>query len=95
MIKSFIILLLLLALSAGAFLSRPKPADFKPFVKQQVEQNAKGLGKIWADFSVDRYLESCTINDRLLWVSVQREGKTVYTGAFNHWWGNDPALKSK
>jgi hypothetical protein len=96
LIKSLVILVLVLALSAGAFLSRPKPADFKPFIKQQMEQNAKGLGgQIWASFSVNRYVDSCTINDRGLWVTVERDGKRVYTGAFNHWWGNDPAVKSK
>ena len=94
MIKSLIILVLAVALSAGAFLSRPKPAEFKPFIKQKIEQDAKSLGgKLMAGFQVDHYVDSCTINDRLLWVSVQRDGKTVYTGAFNHWWGNDPALK--
>jgi hypothetical protein len=94
LIKSLIILVLVVVLSAGAFVSRPKPAEFKPFIKQQIEQNAKSFGgRLLADFQVDRYVDISTINDRLLWVSVQREGKTVYTGAFNHWWGNDPALK--
>ncbi|CAN5700158.1 hypothetical protein BH09PLA1_BH09PLA1_35590 [soil metagenome] len=92
MIKSLIILVLLLALCAGAFLSRPKPAEFKPFLKQKMEQDAKSLpGKVWADFQVDRYVESCTITDRLLWVTVEKDGKRVYTGAFNHWFGGEPA----
>lgn len=96
MIKSLIILALLVVLSAGAFLSRPKPADFKPFLKQKMEQDAKSFpGKIWADFQVDRYVDGCTINDRYLWVTVEKDGKRVYTGAFNHWFGNDPSVASK
>lgn len=93
MIKSLIILVLLILLSAGAFVSRPKPADFKPFIKQKMEQNAKGLGgRLLADFRVDNYVDRCTISDRLLWITVERDGKRVYTGAFNRWWGNDPAI---
>ena len=93
MIKSLIILLLVIVLCAGAFLSRPKPAAFKPFLKQRMEQKATSLpGKVWADFQVDQYVKSCTINDRLLWVTVERDGKRVYTGAFNRWWGDDPAI---
>ena len=29
--------------------------------------------------------------DRLLWVDVQRNGQTVYTGAFAHWWQRSSA----
>jgi len=96
MIKSVIILALLVVLCAGAFLSRPKPADFKPFLKQKMEQQSKSLpGRVWADFQVDHYVDSCTINDRLLWVTVERDGKRVYTGAFNHWFGGNPSTASK
>lgn len=92
MIKSLIIFTLLLALAAGAFLSRPKPEEFKPFIKSKIAAKDAGLGgQILADMKTESYLKSCTINDRLLWVSVERDGKAVYTGAFNTWFGpSDP-----
>ena len=76
MIKSLVILTLLFVLAAGAFLSRPKPGDFKPFLKQKMEQQSKSLpGRVWADFQVDRYVDSCKINDRLLWVTVEKDAR--------------------
>ena len=94
MIKSLIILILALALCAGAFLSRPAPADFAPFIKQKMESSAEGtLDKFWAGMKADSYLKECTIKDRFLWVTVEKDGKTVYTGAFSHWWGSAPTTK--
>ena len=91
MIKSLIILVLALALAAGAFLSRPSPADFKPFIKQKYEQSAGGIvEKTFADLKADSFAKSCTIKDRYLWVTVEKDGKAFYTGAFNHWWGSPP-----
>ena len=90
MIKSLIILVLALALAAGSFLSRPSPDTFKPFIKQKFEQTAAGvIEKTWADVKADNYARNCTISDRYLWLTVQKDGKTVYTGAFSHWWGGD------
>src|SRR5262245_49736718 len=92
MIKSLIILVLTLALAAGAFLSRPSPSDFKPFIKQKFEQSTSNpVEKFVADMKAESFVKDCTIKDRLLWVSVQKDGKSVYTGAFNQWWGSDQA----
>jgi hypothetical protein len=88
MIKSLIILILLLVIAAGAFLSRPKAADFKPFIKQKIEAtNGQGnvVKQVLTDVEADQFVQQCTINDRLLWVTVKKDGKTIYTGAFNHW----------
>ena len=94
MIKSLIILILFLALAAGAFLSRPKPSEFKPFIKQQMSQSAGTIERIWTDAKADAFVDDCTISDRYLWVDVKKDGKTIYTGAFNHWFGStSPATK--
>jgi len=37
----------------------------------------------------DVFLQSCTFHDRLLWSTVERDGKKIYTGAFGHWFAND------
>ncbi len=90
MIKTLIILILAVALTAGAFLSRPSPSDFKPFIKQKLEQQSGGFfEKTLADVRADSFVKSCTIKDRYLWVTVERDGKPIYTGAFSHWWGGD------
>jgi hypothetical protein len=38
-----------------------------------------------AEMEADAFAETCDFKDRLLWVDVQRDGKTIYTGAFAHW----------
>jgi len=93
MIKSLIILALLLLLVAGAFLSRPSPQSLKPYLQQKTAAASTGGGGaggliqgLLSDAQVDAFMKSCTFKDRLLWVDVERDGQTVYTGAFAHWW---------
>jgi hypothetical protein len=94
MIKSLVILILAIALAAGSFLSRPKPEEFAPYIKQQMSKSASGpIERFLANNNADSYLKSCTVKDRYLWIAVEKDGKTVYTGAFNHWFGNDPVSK--
>jgi hypothetical protein len=88
MIKSLIILVLLIVVAGGAFLSRPKSADFKPFVQQKIAAS-QGQGNIVKDVLVEmqtkNYLDHCTFKDRLLWMTVIKDDKPVYVGAFSHW----------
>jgi hypothetical protein len=35
--------------------------------------------------AADLYLEQCTYENRVLWTTVNKDGKTVYTGAVGHW----------
>ena len=41
----------------------------------------KGIDEARANSLVDSF----DFKDRLLWVDVQKNGTTLYTGAFNHW----------
>lgn len=87
--KSFIIFLLLAALLAAAFFTRPTEADFTRYITQEKAAGQTNLIKVgWAQFQADQYVQGCTFNNRLLWVDVQRNGKTIYTGAFGHWFSH-------
>ena len=92
MIKSLIILALLLLLIAGAFLSRPSAESLRPYLQQKMSAptGGSGVGGVvqgWRnDAQRDAYMKSLTFRNRLLWMDVQRDGQTVYTGAFAHWW---------
>ena len=90
MIKSLLILILLLALAAGAFLTRPTPEDFNNYVHQQFQSQSKGdtISKVTAQLQADNYLKHTTVQNRFLWSSVQKDGKTACIGAFGHWWGD-------
>jgi hypothetical protein len=95
MIKSLLILILLVALAAGAFLTRPTPEDFNSYVHQQFQAQSKGdiVGNVTAKVQADNYLKHATVQNRFLWSSVQKDGKSAYIGAFGHWWGDDIAKK--
>lgn len=87
--KSAIIFLLLLALGAAAFFTKPSQADFKQYIVNQKTGSDKGLLKVgWDQLQADQFVNSCTFNNRFFWVDVQKDGKTVYTGAFAHWFNH-------
>ncbi len=88
--KSLLILILTVALLGGAALSRPTENDFKSFVKHQAEATQSSfLGKFGVDVWADNYIKSCTFKNDVVCTVVQKDGKTIYTGVFSHWWGND------
>jgi hypothetical protein len=87
MIKSLIILVLAVLLCGGAYLSRPSKGDFEQFVRKQVETRSDNfLIRLLAEGRIDSYLESCTFEDRYLWVTVEQGGQTRYFGAFSQFW---------
>jgi hypothetical protein len=84
--KTALIFVLLFALGAAAFFTRPSQSDFKQFITDQKTHGDTGVLKTgWDQFQADRFVKNSTFNDRLLWVDVQLNGKTIYTGAFSHW----------
>jgi hypothetical protein len=87
--KTAIILVLLVALLGGAALSRPTQDNFKEFVTAKFTQNDKGVLTTGFDqFRADNFFKSCTFSNRILWTDVQKDGQTVYTGAFSHWFSH-------
>lgn len=87
MIKTGIILILLIALAAAAFMTRLGEADFHQYVRQQMTADAGGnfISKLLLEARIRGYIDDCEFHDNYLWTSVTRDGQTVYTGAFNHW----------
>ena len=84
--KTFIILVLFVALLAAAFFTRPDQHDFKSFiVKQQTRNDTNDIKKAIDQQIAEKYADHVQFKDRFLWVDVQHDGKTIYTGAFAHW----------
>ena len=84
--KTAIIFLLTLALLAAAFFTRPSEADFKRYIVEKQTQGDSGILKAgWDQFQAEEFTKECTVNNHILWTDVKKDGKTVYTGAFSHW----------
>ncbi len=90
--KTFLIFVLTAALLAVAGLTRPPESSFKDYLVQTRWALRAGpsasqatIGKEAVPEEISRYLEHCTFADRLLWVDVKKDGRTVYTGIFSHW----------
>ncbi len=83
--KSFIIFALLAGLGAAAFFTRPSQADFQKFLVTKATNDDHNIfSKGWDEMRAKGFANSCTYNDRYLWVNVQKNGNTLYTGAFGH-----------
>ena len=92
--KSAIIFLLLMALLGAAALTKPSEEDFKRFIVAKTTQGDSNILKAgWDQFQADEFVKKCTFNNRILWTSVQQDGKTIYTGAFSHWFNRDEVAK--
>jgi hypothetical protein len=94
-IKTAIILVLLVILCGGAFLSRPSKQAFETYVREQAKSADSMFARMAAQWQVDGYLESIQFKDRYLFVTVEREGRTEYVGAFSNFFaiggGEKPA----
>ena len=92
--KSAIIFVLLIALVAAAALTKPGEDDFKRFIVGQSTQSDSNILKAgWDQYKADEFIKKCTFNNRILWTTVQQDGKTIYTGAFSHWFNRDEVAK--
>lgn len=84
--KNFLILFLSAALAAAAFFTRPTEGEFKEYVKANTPKDDRSLGeKIFAASPAEEMLRDYQFRDCYLWVDVQKDGKTVYLGAFDHY----------
>jgi hypothetical protein len=82
----FLIILLMAGLASAAHFTRPSEASFEAVVNTQMRAKAKNIfAKIFVGGKIDGYLDDCTYRDRYLWVDVVKDDKTVYCGAFGHW----------
>ena len=90
-LKTLLIFLLGLTLAAAAFFTRPSDASFKDYLTSARPRTAASLSlrkpfnSAMSDSDADRYVQSCTVADRFLWVEIRRDGKTLFTGVFGQW----------
>ena len=91
MIKSILIVLLSVALAAAAFLTRPNEASFRAAVREHIKsqhpQN-NPFQSFVVDFKVEAYMSQVQYKDRYLFASIEKDGQTLYSGAFGHWFGS-------
>ena len=84
--KTFLIIILSLALLGAAFFTRPNESDFRRHVAEQYAADSGNLlDQFLNEGRAEDLLAGCTFKDRFLWVNVEKDGKTAYTGLFDHW----------
>lgn len=85
--KTVLILVLGLALLAAAMFTRPDKRDLVLHVLDNQ------FGGDWSQHDIqqaDDLVRGATFHNRILWTDVERNGKTLYTGVFGHWFGRTP-----
>jgi hypothetical protein len=96
--KTLLILILAVALAGAAFFTRPSESSFQDMVKEQADQKSGNLvSKLFSGLSTDSFIKSCTYKDHYLWTTVEKDGQTIYVGAFAHWFekGTDQVKKTE
>lgn len=91
--KTLIILILFAALIAVAHFTRPSERSFQTAITQNLQDRAAAEGS-HKSIDTEAFLKDLTYKDRFLWVDVQRDGRTLYTGAFAHWFEHGQVLES-
>ena len=95
--KTLIILMLLAVITGLAYFTRPSERSFQTILNQQVqERSATASAAILPNRAVepDALLKDVVYKDRFLWVDVQKDGRTIYTGAFGHWFEHGQVLEA-
>ena len=101
--KNFLILVLALGLAGSAFLTRPDREEFDAYLRHRQQGDATTTTTTAAAASavlakvasasrsggdaVDA--EQLEFKDYYLWTVVRKDGKTLFTGAFDHWVDNE------
>lgn len=102
MIKSFLIVVLLVALGLSAIITRPTEQSARAFIAGGQQPAASGP-KPLTDTVISAIVKPSDLNgptlpagyvfkDRLLWVEVEKDGQSVYTGVLAHWFKHDPPV---
>jgi hypothetical protein len=101
-IKSFLIMVLAVALLVAGVMTRPSEQSARAFLAGG-EQPVAAAPRPLADVLKDAVIKSAdgpavlptgyVFKDRVLWVEVQKDGQTVYTGVLAHWFKQDPPVQ--
>ncbi len=93
MIKSLIILVLVVLLAGGAALTCPSEASFKTWYTQRSQaEGGNMVEKLFQQSRIDSYLKGCTYKNRVVFSQVTKDGKSVATGVFDHWFPSDSTM---
>jgi hypothetical protein len=88
--KTVIILVLLAVIAGLAHFTRPSEQSFQGMLARELQDRGQTASTtLPAPTDIDSLMKDVTYKDRFLWADIQQNGKTVYTGAFGHWfeWG--------
>ena len=82
-----LIILLSIALLGAAFFTRPTEQGFRDHVKAHLPPDSRAWPErmLKPQQSAEQFLREAQFKDRYLWVQVEKDGRVVYTGAFDHW----------
>ncbi len=88
--KIALILILTLALAGAACFTRPGKREFMLHLldKQYPEGGAWQAAELQR---ANQFVQGVTFKDRWLWIDVQKDGQTLYTGVFAHWFARGAA----
>jgi hypothetical protein len=81
--KTSLIAFLSFALIAAAYFTRPGKREFLLYLLDTQFQSKNG----WSDRDIahaESMLRGVNIQDHVLWTTVERDGRVVYSGAFSH-----------
>jgi hypothetical protein len=92
--KTFLIAILTLALLAAAFMTRPGRREFMLYL---LDQHVSPAGS-WTAADIDKAdntAKGVTFRNRVLWTSVEKDGKAVCTGVFGHWFPHGDGVEAR
>jgi hypothetical protein len=79
MMKTFLIIILTLALLAAAGFTRPAKREFVLYLL-----DTRGAFNNHAIDNAESLAKDVTFKNRILWTDVEKDGKVIYSGAFAH-----------
>lgn len=89
--KTFLILILSLALLAAACFTRPAKREFILYILDTQSAN-RGLFSNDSLDHAESLTKSVTFKNRILWTDVEKDGKVLYTGLFAHYFPRNAQL---
>lgn len=88
--KNFLILVLALGVTIAAFLTRPDAEEFERYVRARHQaQGGNPVDSVLKEVAVRGTADGVEFKDFYLWTVVRKDGKTLYTGVFDHWVDNE------
>ena len=88
--KNFLIIVLALGFAGAAFVTRPDAEEFDRYLRARHEaQSGNPVDGILKEVAYRGEVSGVEFKDFYLWTVVRKDGKTLYTGVFDHWVDNE------